>query len=144
MASRAEVRKFADELRLEMDRLGADRVYVPFTWIGPYQQNPYDTPLPFSDTPRVFRALYEAVDYLKHDRYARGIPRTKIVTFERKDLPTGRKVTPIPSTVIWRSTDPERDAAPRRSSRSQAATRGAPRPGRRSRPRAKRRYLRTR
>jgi hypothetical protein len=117
MATRAEVKRFADELRRVMDRLGADRVYVPFTWIGPYQQNPDDRPLPASDFPHVFRALYEAVDYLKHDRYARGFPRTKIVTFERKDLPTGRKVTPIPSTVIWRSTDPERDPRRRRRTR---------------------------
>ena len=92
------VREIRDQLR----ELRTKEGYVVVANIGPYDHNPADYALPQADYPRVYKALYQAVEAAK--REARGIGG-KVKIFHIED--TGS--VPMPSRVVWRSWTPEGD-----------------------------------
>jgi hypothetical protein len=117
---RAEQEKFGEEVRLTLRQLGAKEGYVVFTSHGPYDHNQGDFPLPSPAYPRVFRALYEAVEYAQA---MKEWGRIKIDRVDGSVLPGTRVLS---STVVWRSWTPgEHGGWANRAGLSQSAKRSA-------------------
>jgi hypothetical protein len=90
----------AEDIAGQMRELGIKDGYVVFVNIGPYGHNPYDYALPDARHPKVFRALYEAVDYA--ERNLRYYDKLKI----KRLTPSGEEWPPFYGDVVWRSWGP--------------------------------------
>lgn len=93
--------KAAARIREGLTHLGLEDGYIVVSSIGPYDHNPYDYPLPEMEWPRVFRALYEAVEYAQK-AHREGLDKLKISRVSKADVLGG----PVTSQVVWRSWTP--------------------------------------
>ena len=106
---REQQRAVAEEIRQVLREKRLERGYIAAVSIGPYDHNPEDMLLPDQQFPEVFRALYDAVEYVTNSRVARGFgPGTRFVVMEvtGETLPdTDILIAP----VVWRSWRDRRD-----------------------------------
>ena len=106
---REQQREVAQNIRQLLEQKRLERGYIAAVSIGPYDHNPEDMLLPDQQFPEVFRAVYDAVEYVTNSRVARGfLPGTRFVAMEvtGETLP-GTDILIAP--VVWRSWRDRRD-----------------------------------
>lgn len=124
--------KFAAAVQDALARMGASSGYVIFAVYGPYDHNPYDTPLragfPSPDFPSVFRALHEAVSEIKHGRGYRELlamgAKLKIEQVSGRALAGTSRRPVLEGSVVWRSWSPRDRAYASDRARSRRSRRG--------------------